>query len=514
MKPFWTRSLAKLLVLVIAVALGLGLGSLLRAKAARLEISATSPDPDLRADESKMSDSRASTMSLAARLRADSSLPALLARELVVSSRVARWLHWLEAVEQATPADLPRLAELAKGDATATRLVASRWVQLDLQHMFDTLAADVQDRRSLPVDELAEVLLPELARRAPDAAIAALQGTNSFGTRESWRYIVAGYLIEKDPERGLRALAEWGVDNFAPRMTGVTRWAAADPRRASEAVLAHPAGYTSELAMKTIGKEWAKSDPAGGLEFASSKFAKSGDLATTLAHALLQAWAAQGLTPVADWLARSDGATRQRFSPAVVEVWARTDAQGALAWCETNLTGVDLARTVASIVESAAQKNVSAAGEFVLGMSPSPARARAAAAVAKHWFPGWRSGQPAPTAAIAWLAGLDSASAKRALEQIQWKWSNGDPKGMAEFVASVGSDKVPASADLSVARGLARQDPSGALAWASRLPDQRSFAAVREAFVEWHYAQPEAARKWLNALPPSDPRRNPFLQQH
>ena len=153
-----------------------------------------------------------------------------------------------------------------------------------------------------------------------------------------------------------------------------------------------------------------------------------------------------------------------------------------------------------------------AAAEFVTAMKPSAARAEAAAAVAKNWFPGWRSGKPAPTNAIAWLAGLDAASTRRVLEQVQWKWSNGDPTSMAEFLATLESDKVPCSADLNVARSLVRQSPQDAFAWASRLPADRSLAAGREAFAEWCRAQPELAKKWWSDLTPSDPRRKAFLQ--
>jgi hypothetical protein len=424
-----------------------------------------------------------------------------------MSSRVARWLHWLEEIEKASLPDFPRLAGLANGDATATRLVALRWVQLDLRHLFNTLNA-AQDRRTLPMDELAEVLFLEWARRDPDAALAALQGTNNVGTREAWRFNVAGYLVENDPERGLRALSEWGMDNFAPRMSGVARWAAADPRHATEVVLAFPAGYTSQLAMETIGKEWAGVDPAGAMEFASSK---PGPLATALAGTVLKSWAGRNIEPAAAWLARADASTRQRLSPAFVEAWAKADATSALAWCESNLTGSSFAQTVGRVVNGVAQTDLTAAAGFVTSMKLSPARAEAAAAVARNWFPAWRSGKPVPPAAIAWMAGLDAASARRALEQVQWKWSNGDPRSMAEFVATVASEKVPPSADLNVARSLARQNPRDAFAWASRLPADRGLAAGREAFAEWRHSQPESAMNWLNDLPRSDPRRKVFL---
>jgi hypothetical protein len=83
---------------------------------------------------------------------------------------------------------------------------------------------------------------------------------------------------------------------------------------------------------------------------------------------------------------------------------------------------------------------------------------------------------------------------------------------MADFLAAVEKEKVPRSADLNVARSLARQKPQDAFAWASRLPTERGLTAGREAFAEWRHAQPEMATKWLHDLPASDPRREAFLQ--
>ncbi|HEU0009647.1 MAG TPA: hypothetical protein VFT34_07520 [Verrucomicrobiae bacterium] len=503
------KFLVQLLGVIVAAGLGLGMGLAWRAKAQRRpyspELGAETPT---RSDDSRERGFLPGRKRMVTRVHDDSPLATQLAHDLSRSSRVTRWLYWLEAIEKASLSDFPRLASLANGDATATRLVASRWVQLDLGHLFNTLAA-AQDRRTFPMDELADVLFLEWARRDPDAAISALQGTNDLGTREAWRMNVAGYLVEKDPERGLRALSEWGIDNFAPRMTGVTKWAAASPRHAAEVVLAHPAGYTSELAIETIGKGWSRTDPAGAMEFAC---ARPGSLASSLASTVLKSWAGRDIQQAAAWLAEADVTIRRRLSPAFVEAWAKVDPNNALAWCESNLTGSSLAQTLGSIVNSVAQSNLMAAAEFVTSMKLSPARAEAAAAVAKNWFPAWRSGKPAPTDALTWLAGLDPASTRRALEQVQWKWSNGDPKSMAEFLATIESDKVPRSADLNVARSLTRQSPPEAFVWASRLPTDRSLAASREAFAEWRHSQPELAKKWLNDLPPSDPRRKAFLQ--
>lgn len=183
-----------------------------------------------------------------------------------------------------------------------------------------------------------------------------------------------------------------------------------------------------------------------------------------------------------------------------------------MAWCELNLQGSSLARTISAVLNGIASKDISGAAEFVMNLKPSGVRTEAAAAVARHWFPGWRSGKPVPSAAIVWLSRLDNASARRVLEQVQWKWSNGDAKSMAEFLATTESDRVPSSADFNLVRALVRQNPLDAMAWATRLPEERAQRAGREALAEWRRSQPDAALKWLNDLPATDLRRATFLK--
>ena len=99
--------------------------------------------------------------------------------------------------------------------------------------------------------------------------------------------------------------------------------------------------------MKTIGKEWAKIDPAAALDFANSK---SGELGSALAKSALNEWASRDLDGAADWLASADTRTRGRLASAFVEAWAKDDAAGALEWCALNLSGSSLAQAVGASV--------------------------------------------------------------------------------------------------------------------------------------------------------------------
>jgi hypothetical protein len=152
------------------------------------------------------------------------------------------------------------------------------------------------------------------------------------------------------------------------------------------------------------------------------------------------------------------------------------------------------------------------AGGLVAGMDPSPARSEAAVAVAKKWFPGLSAGTSVKPEAIAWLANLDPDAATRVVDDVAWGWATSDGQSMAAFLAASTSHQVSPHAYAILARQLARQNPTDAVAWADRLPPDRSLAAGSDAFAEWCHSQPETAAKWLKALPPGDARRDPFFQ--
>ena len=499
-------------VVLTAAAIGLAAGFALRSK--RVSQTSESVGVALAAQGiPQASGIRAADETLELRVNDDSPLTTKLERDLAQSSGVTRWLYWLEALEKAMPADFPRLARLAQNNPAALQFVAARWAEIAPRHLFDSLVAAAKDGRGLPVQELARVLFDEWPKRDPEAAIAALNEPSDLGMRDAWRMEVATTVIDEDVERGLRLMAEWHIENYQPRMGAITKWAAANPSHAAEFTLENSVGYVAQSAMEVIGQEWAKTDPARALEFAA---AKPGALSSTLATAALKQWADRNLDQAANWLAATDERSRNRLSPTFVETWAKKDAASALAWCEASLADSSLAQAVGGVLKGAAQKDVAGAAALVSGMNPSPARCEGAVAVAEKWFPRYYSGDPlnAPVKpeVVAWLAGLDTDSARRVLSQVQGGWATLDPKSMAAFLARASSELIPQHTESLLAREMARQDPSGALEWASRLPESRGLPAGAEAFAEWRSSQPEAAMKWYNDLPPADPRRQPFFE--
>lgn len=426
-----------------------------------------------------------------------------------MSSGVRRWLLWVEALEKAGPADFPRLARLARGNPMATRFLALRWLDLAPRHFFDTLLAEVRNGNSAWTRELCDILFDQWPRRDPQACIDALDQAGDFGLRDLWRHRVADAIFNTDVERGLGLMSQWHIENYGPSMRAISKWMAPDPVHAAQFTLDNASGYAAQLTMDTIGKEWAKTDPAAALAFAS---AHPGPLGSILGASALKQWATADFSQAADWLGNTDSRTLNRLSPAFVEAWAKTDAGAALAWCDENLTGSSLAQSVRSVIAGSADKDLSAAAALVSQMAASPARNEAAVAVARKWMPDLFSDKSVPPEAITWLGSLDADCCRRVLDEIQWQWATSDAKTMAPFLAQSASDRVPSSTDAILARQMARQNPQQALDWASQLPADRGLSAGAAAFAEWRNSQPDAATQWLNGLATDDPRRQPFFK--
>lgn len=488
------------LVMLAALGLGLTAGFLLRGK----RVAHVREEP---ADVSVQQTASPLNSSAATRRKDDSPLATKLEHDLAMSEGVTRWLYWMEAIDNAGINDFPRLAQLAKGNPAALRLLAQHWVELNPYHFFNTL---VGMPRNGGAGELETVLFDEWPRRNAEAAIAALNGLPDSGLRQKWRLQVATSVFSNDVERALQLLSEWRLEEYEPPVDALRKWAAGDPRHAAEVALANPIGHASPFAVETmeiIGQEWAKSDPRGALEFAVRK---TGGLGSELASVVLKEWAGRNFNQAADWLAGTDTPTRTRLGPSFVESWAAEDARSALAWCETNLPRSGLARAVGGVFKGAAEKDVIGAAELVTTLIPSPARAEGAVAVARKW---WAApDESVRRDAVVWLGRLDNQSIKRVLDEVAWGWATSDPGSMAGFLAARTGDEIPRDNYGVVAQELARKNPLEALEWANRLPADRALAAGSDAFAAWRLFQPESALKWLNELPASDLRHESFFK--
>jgi hypothetical protein len=312
-------------------------------------------------------------------------------------------------------------------------------------------------------------------------------------------------IVENDPELGLRMFAEWSIESFGPRTTGIEKWARADPLHAARFTLEHRSGYVTEVAMKAIGKVWAELDPGAALEFAASN---PGIEAHHLGTEAMRHWAKENLEAAAAWLASAETKARRGLSAPFVEVLAASDPAAALEWCQESLDAPAIPEAIGAVVRSVASEDLPEAADMVGSLEPSPAKASAAVEVAKKWFPRWDAIEPVPGEAVQWIATLDRDASARVLGELSWQWATNDREGFAEFLASEGAANAPESAYTVLGSALARQDPERAVGWLERLPESRAPAAAQAVFRSWHEAQPARALAWLDdlaAAPQPDP---------
>jgi hypothetical protein len=429
---------------------------------------------------------------------------------LKTASPATKWLCWVSTLEKATAADFPQLAKVAAHNKAAFRFVLKRWIEVDPRGLFDAMLAASRSDAKSPLARASRELLTSWVKQDPEAVIAVVNQTPNLGSRKDLRIQVADAVFNQNPERGLLLMAEWSISNYGPNVKSVKAWTAANPQHAAEFALSHPTDYASQLVVEAIGKEWANTDPASGLRYATSQI---GDLASRLSSSLLKQWASRDLQAAATWLSEAAPSKRNELSASFVEIWGKQDAGAALAWCQENLQGIPLSQSISGLVRGAAEKDLAAAAGLVAQLEPGPARAEAASVIVQKWFPDWTSKTAPKPEQIQWLTALDDTSIKNVLRNEHWRWERSDIPSFANFLATVSSDAVPEGVDSSVARTWALTHPQDTLAWAAALPSTRGLEAGTIAFETWREAQPEQAMQWLNTLPPEDPRRTAFVKK-
>lgn len=429
--------------------------------------------------------------------------------DLARSSGVTRLLRWIEAVDQAGPADFPSLFAMAGDKQELVQLIATRWAEKDPRGFFAELFRLGKQGRYLW--EAGNVLFAAWAQTDMDGMLAAVDELDNSSSMSQWHQQAVNQVFPKDPEKGLSLMSRWHIENYIPfsNNDGIAAWAAKNPQHAAEVALTNPAGAATRSVMEIVGREWAKTDPAAALAFAQSN---KNQFSALMADTAFSQWSDQNLKQAADWLANASPSTRDELSGKFVQSWAKSDLVGAFQWAQANLSGPTLTHAIGSAMQAAADKDVVAAADIVQSMDPSTARAEAAASVARKWFPDSFSGKKPPDEAVQWLDELDPDSTQRAVSEVSWQWAEGDPQGMAAFLKNSTSDQIPSWVYSNVARNLARNDPAAAMDWSNSLPSRYSNDVGTQAFTEWRNSQPQAASEWLAHLPADDPRRTTFLQ--
>src|SRR4030095_6397 len=235
-----------------------------------------------------------------------------------------RWLVVLAQAERADAAKMPALIRSVGNDSAMIRMLAARWAELDPEHMFASLYADLLQPDGAPGTLpsrwiLTDVLFEEWVKKDIGKVIKALNGVPNFSGRDNLRMTVVSRVLKADIEQGLVAMKEWNIRNYMPDMKGVTEWAKRDPRHAADVVASLGGEYAAREAMKFVGRAWAESDPEAGLRYAMTV---NGNSRSALASEIIGTWAQRDLTAAAKFATeQEDPALRASVAPGLGTTW-------------------------------------------------------------------------------------------------------------------------------------------------------------------------------------------------
>jgi len=496
------KALPTILLCIAGAAAGSGIGWLLRGAppAATAEnagdTSATaSPafSPGRLADSAKSSSAEKAAADLSA--------------ELARQKGAMRWLYLLGAADKASAADMPALVRAAKDLPGATRMLATRWAEMDPQHMFRTLCAEYARNKSggTLADEypLRSILFEIWAKQDPEAAIAALNDRSVLPGVESERFSMANTIMKSDPLRGFKLMNDWNITSYLPDLRHVAAWVEKNPRAAAEAAMQNSLGAATGEVMKQIGKAWAAQDPAAALAFAADRRGLNG---IQLAQSVMSEWAQRDLSAAMAYAgAQSESLTKAKLGLPLIEAWAKSDPQAALVWANDNLKGEARAAAAASVVKAMAAQDLNAAAEFIAGLEPGGGKNRAVNQLVETWLgEDWlnkKDGVKA-TEALAWMASLPEPDARRyAMDQAAWRLFHAAPDETIAFLNSPQGATASQGMFDRAAQHLAQKNPESAMQWAAALPADRRSAAQNSVLSEWLNSRPEAAQQWVRQQP-------------
>ncbi len=440
----------------------------------------------------------------AARSKAEDELRTTLASR----NGAMRWLTLLGAAEKATAAEMPGILRAAEGLPGAVKMLATRWAELDPQHMLATLRAADGRGGVLGDGRALNVLFEVWTSKSPEAAIAALQDLTAFPRAENMRMTVSNFIMKADPARALQLITQWGFLHYLPDMGPLKKWAEQNPQAAATALVSAKLGKMSEYYMKAVGKAWAASDPAAALRFAGETGGMAG---AQLAQAVIAQWGAIDLpAALAHVGGMSDPFLRNRLGLPLMESWAKTDPRAALAWSAENLTGEARNAATGEIVKAMAAQDRHAAAAFLATLESGPARSMALRKFSDEWLgDAWmNNGDKAEaTAALTWLTALaDPAEREAAMVQTVWRLMHRAPDETIAFLSTPQGAQAPAMYFAQAARHLAGKNPESAVHWATQLPESRRAVAMESVLDEWATQRPDAAMDWVRAQPAGETR--------
>ena len=252
------------------------------------------------------------------------------------------------------------------------------------------------------------------------------------------------------------------------------------------------------------------------------------------ASMLLQKWTKLDPKSAMAYVQKLDD-TRAKFGGmnTVVQTWARSNPQEAVAWAKANGKGTDDQGgnwAMSSVIDQLAKSDLGQAIELAQAEPISMARGRvietlvsqlvsqrgeaaareAALAIADESMRAAMvrrlAGQAAntdPAQAVAWVAKLPAGPAKNsALAETVAQWAQKDATAAAAFMATLPAGAETDEPRARFARSVVGTDPAGAIAWSNSITDPKARTeSLGEVVGSWMRRDADAAKQWVASSP-------------
>lgn len=257
-------------------------------------------------------------------------------------------------------------------------------------------------------------------------------------------------------------------------------------------------GWTRGREFSMLLQKWAQLDPAKAMAYVQAS--KSEEARSLGYRAVLSTWTRRDPQQAIAWAKQDVGSSSSADGnwavATIVGQLAKTDPDWALRLTQEETRSVARGRMVEAVIgQFLSQRGEAAAGEMVMAIPEETLRQGMMARLA---------GQLAasnPAAAAQWVGTLPAGEGRqRALTELVGQWSEKDPAAAATYLG-----KFPISPETDESRGVlarkvVRDDPEGALAWASTISeDQFRTRAVTDLVRNWLRRDADAAGKWVQA---------------
>ena len=207
-----------------------------------------------------------------------------------------------------------------------------------------------------------------------------------------------------------------------------------------------------------------------------------------------------------EWSNKQAGWEKHVASIAVMNSWARNDADAAVNWAKENHEGQDNPYLV-GIIQGLAETDFSKATALMMELPYGRNRGRSASVLFEK---AWSQGEDV---AANWVASLPEGSVQNyAYAQLAEKVAKSDLTRAVGWVESMPESDIKVSVMESIIKERALTDTPETARWVSNLPDGKSKTKGMLQVAEfWTRRDPVATADWINQLPP-DPGNDPIIE--